>query len=222
MFTHGMGLRSIDVQNNRGDGGQNEIGRELFRDIAVLRTAELLSAHRIDGAEKYFTRVIEYGYSFDPQEVIQKWVAKISSETTCGCCEPCARRRADHEHSGSWRRFAPMKRRRSCSGKRIPLPATRRSLIHLGTSIKRSVVLNRMVGSTSAIGALFVLFMGDRSAAWTKVLPPFTTANFIYVASVGLMPKLQRELGIGPSIMQAGFLVLGCLLMLVVSNFVSD
>ncbi len=73
MFTHGMGLRSIDLQNNRGDGGQNEIGPELFRDIAVLRTAELLSAHRIDGAEQFFTRAIDYGYSFDPQEVIQKW-----------------------------------------------------------------------------------------------------------------------------------------------------
>lgn len=73
MFTHGMGLRSIDVQTNRGDGGQNEIGPELFRDIAVLRTSELLSAHRIDGAEQYFTRAIDYGYSFDPNEVIAKW-----------------------------------------------------------------------------------------------------------------------------------------------------
>src|SRR5579885_2301760 len=66
-FGYGMGLRVIDVQNNRGDGGQNEIGPELFRDMAVLRTAELLSAHRIDGAEQYFTRAIDYGYSFDPQ-----------------------------------------------------------------------------------------------------------------------------------------------------------
>ena len=73
MFGFGMGLRSIDLQNNRGDGGQNEIGPELFRDMAILRTAELLSAHRIDGAEQYFTRAIDYGYSFDPQEVIQKW-----------------------------------------------------------------------------------------------------------------------------------------------------
>src|SRR5271170_2332446 len=64
MFAHGMGLRSIDLQNNRGDGGQNEIGPELFRDIAVLRTAELLAVHRIDGAEQYFTRAIDYGYSF--------------------------------------------------------------------------------------------------------------------------------------------------------------
>src|SRR5476649_665661 len=73
LFTHGMGLRSIDVQNNRGEGGQNEIGPELFRDIGVLRTSELVAAHRIDGAEQYFTRAIDYGYSFDPEEVIGKW-----------------------------------------------------------------------------------------------------------------------------------------------------
>ena len=73
LFTHGMGLRSVDVQNNRGEGGQNEIGPELFRDIGVLRTAELLAAHRIDGAEQYFTRAIDYGYSFDPEEVVNKW-----------------------------------------------------------------------------------------------------------------------------------------------------
>src|ERR1700688_5256400 len=76
MFTQGMGLRSIDVQTTRGEGGQNEIGPELFGDIGVLRTSELLSAHRTDGAEQYFTRAIDYGYSFDPQEVIEKWGRK--------------------------------------------------------------------------------------------------------------------------------------------------
>src|SRR3954468_839387 len=76
LFGYGMGLRVIDVQNNRGEGGQNEIGPELFRDIGVLRTSELLSAHRIDGAEQYFTRAIDYGYSFDPEEVIGKWGRK--------------------------------------------------------------------------------------------------------------------------------------------------
>ncbi len=73
LYGYGMGMRVIDVQNNRGEGGQNEIGPELFRDIGVLRTSELLAAHRIDGAEQYFTRAIDYGYSFDPQEVIAKW-----------------------------------------------------------------------------------------------------------------------------------------------------
>jgi hypothetical protein len=76
MFTHGMGLRSIDVQTTRGEGGQNEIGPELFGDMGVLRTSELQAAHRLDGAEQYFTRAIDYGYSFDPQEVINKWGRK--------------------------------------------------------------------------------------------------------------------------------------------------
>src|SRR5215471_142148 len=39
MFTHGMGLRSISLQTTRGEGGQNEIGPELFHEIAVLRTS---------------------------------------------------------------------------------------------------------------------------------------------------------------------------------------
>jgi LmbE family N-acetylglucosaminyl deacetylase len=73
LFTHGMGMRSICLQTTRGEGGQNEIGTELFRNMGVLRTSELMSAHRLDGAEQYFTRAIDYGYSFDPQEVIGKW-----------------------------------------------------------------------------------------------------------------------------------------------------
>ena len=73
LFGYGMGFRTIDVQNNRGEGGQNEIGPELFHDIGVLRTSELLAAHRVDGAEQYFTRALDYGYSFDPEEVINKW-----------------------------------------------------------------------------------------------------------------------------------------------------
>src|SRR3984885_14937666 len=63
-FGYGKGLRAIDLQNNRGDSGQNEIGPELFNDLAVLRTAELVSAHRIDGAEQYFTRALQFHYSF--------------------------------------------------------------------------------------------------------------------------------------------------------------
>src|SRR5262249_36652646 len=72
-FGYGQGMRVIDLQNNRGEGGQNEIGPELFKDLGVLRTAELLAAHEIDGAEQFFTRAIDYGYSFDPNEVIKFW-----------------------------------------------------------------------------------------------------------------------------------------------------
>lgn len=73
MLTHGQGLRSIDVQTTRGGGGQNEIGPELFQDIAVLRTAELMAAHTLDGAEQRFTRAIDFGYSFSPEEIYRVW-----------------------------------------------------------------------------------------------------------------------------------------------------
>ena len=73
MFTLGQGLRSVDVQTTRGAGGQNEIGPELFQDMAVLRTSELLAAHRLDGAEQWFTRAIDYGYSFSPPEIYERW-----------------------------------------------------------------------------------------------------------------------------------------------------
>lgn len=69
----GEGLRTVLVQTTRGEGGQNEIGPELFLDLGVLRTAELLAAHRLDGAEQWFTRAIDYGYSFSPPEIYEKW-----------------------------------------------------------------------------------------------------------------------------------------------------
>jgi len=73
LLSRGLGLRSIIVSTTRGAGGQNEIGPELFQDMAVLRTAELMAAHRLDGAEQWFTRAIDYGYSFSPDEVYAKW-----------------------------------------------------------------------------------------------------------------------------------------------------
>ncbi len=110
MFTHGMGLRSIDLQTTRGEGGQNEIGPELFRDMGVLRTSELLAAHRLDGAEQYFTRAIDYGYSFDPQEVIEQ-VGPQGNRRRFRPPDPhpSSRRGADHEHPGRAAATARMK-----------------------------------------------------------------------------------------------------------------
>lgn len=69
----GEGRRVSLVSATRGDGGQNEIGPELFDALAVLRTEELLAAHRIDGAEQYFTRAVDFGYSFSIEETFEKW-----------------------------------------------------------------------------------------------------------------------------------------------------
>jgi hypothetical protein len=39
----------------------------------VLRTQELAALHRFDGAEQYFTRAVDFGYSFSIDETFEKW-----------------------------------------------------------------------------------------------------------------------------------------------------
>ena len=73
MMGHGRGMRAVLVTATRGDGGQNEIGPELFEALSVLRTEELLAAHRFDGAEQFFTRAVDFGYSFSVDESLRLW-----------------------------------------------------------------------------------------------------------------------------------------------------
>jgi LmbE family N-acetylglucosaminyl deacetylase len=73
LLSRGRGHRTSLLTATRGDGGQNEIGPELFEAIGILRTEELMAAHRIDGVEQYFTRAYEFGYSFSVEETLQKW-----------------------------------------------------------------------------------------------------------------------------------------------------
>jgi LmbE family N-acetylglucosaminyl deacetylase len=57
----------------RGDGGQNLIGDEQGIDLGLIRTQELLSARRIDGAEQFFSRAYDFGYCKTPEEALKTW-----------------------------------------------------------------------------------------------------------------------------------------------------
>src|SRR5678809_1574743 len=57
----------------RGDGGQNLIGDEQGIDLGLIRTQELLSARRIDGAEQFFTRAYDFGFSKSSDEALKFW-----------------------------------------------------------------------------------------------------------------------------------------------------
>jgi LmbE family N-acetylglucosaminyl deacetylase len=72
-LNRGQGARTILATATRGDGGQNEIGPELYDPLAVLRTEELEAMHRFDATEQYFTRAIDFGYSFSIEETLEKW-----------------------------------------------------------------------------------------------------------------------------------------------------
>ncbi len=76
MLGRGRGLRTALLTLTRGEGGQNEIGPELFQALGIIRTEELMSMHRYDGAEQFFTRAYDFGYSFSIEETFQKWDKK--------------------------------------------------------------------------------------------------------------------------------------------------
>src|SRR6187399_2852125 len=61
------------VSLNRGEGGQNIIGPELFDALGVIRTEELLQARRLDGGQQFFTRTFDYGFSKTLAEARTKW-----------------------------------------------------------------------------------------------------------------------------------------------------
>src|SRR3954466_1044366 len=73
MLNRGQGYRTALATATRGNGGQNEIGPELFEALGVLRTEELAALHRFDGAEQYFTRAVDFGFTIDIDETMQKW-----------------------------------------------------------------------------------------------------------------------------------------------------
>ncbi len=60
MLNRGQGYRTALATATRGNGGQNEIGPEIF-------------LHRFDGAEQYFTRAVDFGFSFSLDETFEKW-----------------------------------------------------------------------------------------------------------------------------------------------------
>ena len=62
-LARGENARTAYLSLTRGDGGQNLIGPELFEPLGVVRTEELLQARRLDGAEQYFTRAFDFGFS---------------------------------------------------------------------------------------------------------------------------------------------------------------
>jgi len=66
-------LRTAYLSITRGDGGQNLLGPEKDEYLGVLRTQELLAARRVDGAEQFFTRAIDFGYSKSPEETLRIW-----------------------------------------------------------------------------------------------------------------------------------------------------
>lgn len=71
--SRGKGVTAVLLTLNRGEGGQNKVGSNLFDVLGVLRTLELTASDRYYGVEQRFTRVADFGFSKSPDETFQKW-----------------------------------------------------------------------------------------------------------------------------------------------------
>ena len=72
-FARGRHMRTAYLSLTRGEGGQNLIGSEQGAQMGIIRTQELLDARQIDGAEQFFTRAIDFGFTRTADETMQKW-----------------------------------------------------------------------------------------------------------------------------------------------------
>jgi LmbE family N-acetylglucosaminyl deacetylase len=71
--SRGHGDTVLLLTLNRGEGGQNKMGSNLFDVLGVLRTLELTGSDRYYGVDQRFTRAADFGFSKNPDETFQKW-----------------------------------------------------------------------------------------------------------------------------------------------------
>lgn len=71
--SRGEGDTVLLLTLNRGEGGQNKVGSNLFDVLGVLRSLELTGSDRYYGVEQRFTRVADFGFSKNPEETFEKW-----------------------------------------------------------------------------------------------------------------------------------------------------
>ncbi len=73
LLARGMGAQAAYLSLTRGEGGQNLIGPELGPELGIIRTEELLAARELDGAQQFFTRAYDFGYSKTVEETFRFW-----------------------------------------------------------------------------------------------------------------------------------------------------
>ena len=76
-LTNGLHYRTGYLSLTRGDGGQNLLGKEVYEELGVIRTQELLAARRLDQGQQFFTRANDFGYSKSLDETLQIWDKKL-------------------------------------------------------------------------------------------------------------------------------------------------
>jgi LmbE family N-acetylglucosaminyl deacetylase len=72
------GYNAYTVFYTRGEGGQNEIGPELYDELGKIRERETNEAAEIQGSKAYFLGFLDFGFSKTAKETFKMWGGKDS------------------------------------------------------------------------------------------------------------------------------------------------
>ena len=72
-YRHAKNAVAYSVIYTRGEGGQNEIGPELYEALGAIRTEETEKAARILGTQVFFLNFKDFGYSKKASETFNAW-----------------------------------------------------------------------------------------------------------------------------------------------------
>ncbi len=72
-LARGQGVRTGLFTLNRGEGGADLIGSELYDALGLVRTEELLAADRYYGVDQFFTQMTDFGFSKRMDETLEHW-----------------------------------------------------------------------------------------------------------------------------------------------------
>ena len=81
-LSRGQGIRTGLFSLTRGEGGANLIGPELFDALGILRTEEQLAAARYYDVDLFFGQMVDFGYSKQLDESLEKWDRQLLLEDT--------------------------------------------------------------------------------------------------------------------------------------------
>ncbi|HUI30996.1 MAG TPA: PIG-L family deacetylase [Candidatus Acidoferrales bacterium] len=77
-YTHIKNVKAYSIFYTRGEGGQNVIGSELYKELAEMRTEETLAASKVLGTQVYFLNFPDFGFSKTAKETFRMWGGKDS------------------------------------------------------------------------------------------------------------------------------------------------
>jgi zinc and cadmium transporter len=89
-------------------------------------------------------------------------------------------------------------------------------LIHAGFSTKKALLFNFFSALASVLGAIIIIFLGQKIAGLSNLILPITAGGFIYIAASDLIPELKKDVSINKTIKQLLGIFLGLGIMILV------